>query len=303
MSSGWSWWVIGLIVFNLGTTFLLFLWAPRAKVPVLPDGTTGHVWAHGVLREGMHRLPRWWIAASFAMYLAAAGYLVLYPGFGNRQGALGWTSGKELASATTANAAKLDPALTRLAAMSVEAAADDAQAQRLGERLFVDNCAACHGREGLGNPLLGAPNLADDDWLYGGSGEDITASIRDGRSGAMPPWKALGDLAVKNLVQHVRRLSGQPHDAAAAAEGGAIFQANCSACHGPEGKGNPQLGAPNLTDDIWLYGGSLAAIETSIRNGRQGHMPAWNSRLSGAEIHVLAGHVYHLSHRGQARAR
>lgn len=288
MSSGWSWWVIGLIVFNLGVTFLLFLWAPRAKVPVLPDGTTGHVWAHGVLREGMHRLPRWWIAASFAMYLAAAGYLVLYPGFGNRQGMLGWTSGKELASATAANAAKLDPVLKRLAAMSVEAVASDAQAQRLGERLFVDNCAACHGRDGLGNPLLGAPNLADNDWLYGGSGEDITVSIRDGRSGAMPPWKTLGDLAVRNLVQHVRRLSGQPHDTAAAAEGEAVFQANCSGCHGPEGKGNPQLGAPNLTDDIWLHGGTLAAIETSIRNGRQGHMPAWNSRLSGTENHVLA---------------
>jgi len=303
MSSFWSWWVIGLIVFNLGLTFLLFLWAPRAKVPVLPDGTTGHVWAHGVLREGMHRLPRWWIVASFAMYFLACGYLVLYPGFGNHEGALDWTSGKELAAATAANTAKLDRVMKRLAAMSVEAIAGDAQAQRLGERLFVDNCAACHGRAGLGNPLLGAPNLTDEDWLYGGTGTDIRTSIHDGRSGVMPPWNSLGEPTVKNLAQYVLSLSGHPHDAAAAAAGEPNFKTTCGACHGPEGKGNPLLGAPNLTDSIWLYGGTRAAIEATIRDGRQGRMPAWSPRLSDDDIHVLAGYVYHLSHGGDATAR
>jgi cytochrome c oxidase cbb3-type subunit 3 len=302
MSSGWSWWVIGLIVFNLGGTFFLFLWAPRAKVPMLPDGTTGHVWAHGVLREGMHRLPAWWIMMSLAMYLIAIGYLVLYPGFGNRRGTLDWTSQKELAAATAANVAKLDSILQRLSALSVEAVAGDAQAQQLGERLFLDNCAACHGRAGLGNPLLGAPNLADGDWLYGGTGQDITTSIRDGRSGPMPPWNTLGEPTVKYLAQYVLSLSGQPHDAAAASAGEPIFKSTCSACHGLEGKGNPLLGAPNLTDDIWLYGGTQAAIEASIRDGRQGRMPAWSPRLSDGDIHVLAGYVYHLSHRGHAAA-
>ncbi|MCG3144696.1 MAG: Cbb3-type cytochrome c oxidase subunit CcoP [Gammaproteobacteria bacterium] len=303
MSSGWSWWVIGLIVFNLGVTFLLFLWAPRAKVPVLPDGTTGHVWAHGVLREGMHRLPGWWIVASFAMYFIAFGYLVLYPGFGNHEGALGWTSGRELAAATAANSAKLDPVLQRLAAMSVEAVAGDAQAQRLGARLFVDNCAACHGRDGLGNTRLGAPNLTDADWLYGGTGQDITTSIRGGRTGVMPPWSTLGEATVKSLAQYVLSLSGQPHDAAGAVSGEPTFKTNCVACHGPQGKGNPLLGAPNLTDDIWLYGGTLAAMETTIRDGRQGHMPAWSPRLSDDDIHVLAGYVYHLAHGADAAAR
>lgn len=303
MSSGWSWWVIGLIVFNLGVTFLLFLWAPRAKVPVLPDGTTGHVWAHGVLREGMHRLPGWWIAASLVMYLSAFGYLALYPGFGKHEGALGWTSGKELASATAANAGKLEPVLQRLAAMGVEEVAVDAQAQRLGERLFVDNCAACHGRDGRGNPRLGIPDLTDDDWLYGGTGQDITASIRNGRMGMMPPWSALGEETVKNLAQYVSGLSGQPHDATAAAAGKTAFESTCGACHGPEGKGNPQLGAPNLSDDVWLYGGTPAAIEASIRDGRQGHMPAWTPRLSDDDIHVLAGYVLHLSMRGHVAAR
>lgn len=303
MSSGWSWWVIGLIVFNFGVTFLLFLWAPRAEIPALPDGTTGHVWAHGVLREGLHRLPGWWIASSLLMYLLAFGYLALYPGFGKHAGALGWTSGKELASATAANAGKLDPVLKRLAAMSVEALAADAQAQRLGARLFVDNCAACHGRAGLGNARLGAPNLADGDWLYGGSGADITTSIRSGRAGVMPPWNALGEASVKDLAQYVSSLSGLPHDAGAAAAGAAIFKSTCAACHGAEGKGNPQLGAPNLSDGVWLYGGTLASIETSIRGGRQGHMPAWAARLSEDEIHVLAGYVRHLSQRGHAAAQ
>ena len=302
MSSGWSWWVIGLIVFNLGVTFCLFLWAPRAKVPMLSDGTTGHVWAHGTLREGMHRLPGWWILASLAMYVIAFGYLVLYPGFGNHAGALGWTSGKELAAATAANAAKLDPVLKRIAAMDVEAVAGDAQAQRLGERLFIDNCAACHGRTGLGNPQLGAPDLTDGDWLHGGTGQEITTSIRDGRSGVMPPWATLGEPSVNCLVQYVLSLSGQPHDAASAAAGEPIFKTICTACHGPEGKGIPQLGAPNLTDGIWLYGGARAAIEASIRDGRQGHMPAWGPRLSEGDIHLLAGYVQHLAVRANAAA-
>jgi cytochrome c oxidase cbb3-type subunit 3 len=308
MSSGWSWWVIGLIVFNLGVTFFLFLWAPRAKVPVLPDGTTGHTWAHGALREGMHRLPGWWIVLSLAMFLAAFGYLVLYPGFGNHQGTLGWTSGKELATTAADNATRIQPVLKRLAALSVESVAGDAEAQRIGERLFVDNCAACHGREGTGNPLLGAPNLTDDDWLYGGTGQAIETSIHDGRSGVMPSWQALGEQTVKDLARYLLSLSSDdlPHDAASAVAVSAaepVFKNTCAACHGPDGKGNPQLGAPNLTDKIWLYGGTRASIETSIRDGRQGHMPAWSPRLSDGEIHVLAGYAYHLSHRGAPAAK
>lgn len=303
MSSGWSWWVIGLVVFNLGVTFCLFVWAPRARIPTLPDGTTGHVWADGALREGMHRLPGWWIGGSFAMYVVAVGYLVLYPGFGNHPGRLDWTSEKELAVTTAANAAKLEPVLHRIVAMDVEALAGDAQARRLGERLFVDNCAGCHGRAGLGNPNLGAPNLTDADWLYGGSAQDITASIRDGRSGVMPPWTSLGEPSVKSLVQYVLSLSGQSHDTESAAAGEPLFSAICTACHGPEGKGIPQLGAPNLTDAIWLYGGTQAAIETSIRDGRQGHMPALGPRLSAGEIHLLAGYVHHLSGRENTSAR
>ncbi|MBS0570640.1 MAG: cytochrome-c oxidase, cbb3-type subunit III [Proteobacteria bacterium] len=296
MSGFWSWWVIVLIVFNLCVTFFLFLWGPRAKVPVLPDGTTGHVWAHGALREGMHRLPGWWIVISFAMFFSAFVYLTLYPGFGNHAGVLGWTSHAQLAQETASNEARLDAAFQRLDKYTVEQLAGDREALAMGEVLFRDNCAACHGRDARGNHLLGAPNLADNDWLYGGDGKAIETSILDGRHGVMPPWgPQFGEAGVENLANFVLSLSNAPHDAAKAIAGKALFTV-CSACHGPEGKGNPALGAPNLTDTIWLYGGDLESVEASIRDGRGGTMPAWRVRLGNNDARVLAAYVYSLSH-------
>jgi len=295
MSSGWSLWVMVLIVLNLSIALLLFWWAPRARIPTLADGTTGHVWAHGVLREGMHRLPRWWLLFSASMFVAAFVYLFLFPGFGNHKGALGWTSHGQLADAVAANDAKLDPLMARFQLYSVEQLAGDPQALQMGKVMFEDNCAACHQRSGKGNILIGAPNLADNDWLYGGSGKDITTSIHDGRGGVMPPWASLGEDNVNNLVQYVLSLSGSPHDAAKAAAGKPLF-ATCAACHGVDGKGNQTIGAPNLTDHIWLHGGTVADIHKSIHDGRQGAMPAWSKRLTHDQIHVIAAYVYHLSH-------
>lgn len=301
MSSFWSWWVMVLIVFNLGVTFFLFLWGPRAKVPTLPDGTTGHVWAHGALREGMHRLPLWWITISFAMFFAAFAYLVLYPGFGNHRGVLGWTSHDELARATAANDKRLEPLMQRFAQYPVEKLATDKQALAMGEALFRDNCAACHGRNAHGNPLLGAPNLTDGDWLYGGDGKAILTSILDGRHGVMPAWgPQFGEAGVANLANYTLSLSAAPHDAAKAAIGKTLF-AVCSACHGAEGKGNPALGAPNLSDSTWLYGGDLETVEATIRDGRNGQMPAWRPRLGEDQARVVAAYVYALSHGEAAR--
>jgi cytochrome c oxidase cbb3-type subunit 3 len=301
MSSGWSLWVMFLVVLNMGITFALYLWAPRAKIPTRPDGTTGHVWAHGTILEGLKRLPTWWIVFSGAMFASAFVYLFLFPGFGNHKGALGWTSHGELARDVAANEAKLDPLLERFRLYTVEQLSADPQAREMGKVLFEDNCAACHQRSGKGNVLLGAPNLTDGDWLYAGSGKDITTSIHDGRGGVMPPWASLGEDNVNNLVQYVLSLSGSAHDQAKAAAGKPLF-ATCAACHGAEGKGNPALGAPNLTDHIWLHGGKLEDIEHSIGGGRQGAMPAWNKRLTSDQIRVLAAYVYHLSHQGDAAA-
>ncbi|MFK2902552.1 cytochrome-c oxidase, cbb3-type subunit III [Dyella ginsengisoli] len=301
MSTGWSLWVMFLIVLNLGITLFLFLWGPRAKIPTLPDGTSGHVWAHGTLREGVRQLPLWWVLFSASMFVAGFAYLALFPGFGNHKGILGWTAHGELARDVAANDAKLDELLVRFRQYPVEQLAGDPAAIQMGKRLFLDNCEACHGREGRGNTLLGAPNLTDQDWLYGGDGKAILTSIQNGRAGVMPPWASLGEQNVKNLAQYVLSLSGAPHDAAKAAVGQPLF-ATCAACHGPEGKGNQALGAPNLTDDIWLHGGTVADIERTIGGGRQGAMPPWSSRLTEDQMRVLAAYVYHLAHPAAAAA-
>jgi cytochrome c oxidase cbb3-type subunit III len=292
-------WVMFLVVLNMSITLFLFIWGPRAKIPTLPDGTSGHVWAHGTLREGVRKLPLWWLLLSGAMFIGGIGYLVLFPGFGNHKGLLGWTAHGELARDEATNNAKLDELLVRFREYPVEQLAGDTAALQMGERLFVDNCAACHGRGAYGNVKLGAPSLIDDDWLYGGSGKDILDSIRNGRAGMMPPWSSLGEDNVKNLAQYVLSLSGSPHDAQKAAAGQPLFT-TCAACHGPQGKGNPALGAPNLTDRIWLHGGKVADIERTIGGGRQGHMPAWSKRLTPDQTRVLAAYVYHLAHQGDA---
>ena len=295
MSNGWSLWVMFLVVLNLGIALFLFVWGPRVKIPTLPDGTSGHVWAHGTLREGVRGLPRWWLLFSASMFVVAFVYLFLFPGFGNHKGALGWTSHGQLAAAVAANDARLDPLMERFRLYPVEQLSGDPQALQMGKVMFEDNCAACHQRSGKGNIALGAPDLTDSDWLYGGTGKDITTSIHDGRNGVMPPWASLGEDNVDNLVQYVLGLSGSPHDSARAAAGKPLF-ATCAACHGPDGKGNKGIGAPNLTDHIWLHGGTVADIHRTIHDGRQGHMPMWSPRLTDDQIHVVAAYVYHLSH-------
>ena len=302
MSLYWSLWVMFLVVLNMGITLFLFLWGTHVKIPTLPDGTSGHIWAHGTLREGVRKLPRWWFVMSACMFAGGIGYLVLFPGFGAHKGLLKWTAHGELARDVAANDAKLGELMTRFQLYPVEQLAADPAALQMGKVLFEDNCAACHGRKANGNVLLGAPDLTDHDWLYGGDGKAITSSIEGGRSGVMPPWASLGADTVKNLAQYVLSLSGAPHDAAKAAAGKPMFGA-CAACHGADGKGNPAMGAPNLTDTIWLHGGDVAAIEKTIGEGRQGHMPAWSPRLNEDQIHVLAAYVYQLSQDRDASVR
>ncbi|MBX3690038.1 cytochrome-c oxidase, cbb3-type subunit III [Dokdonella sp.] len=300
MSPFWSGWIMFLIVLNLGITLFLFLWGPRVKIPTLPDGTTGHVWAHGVLREGMNRLPLWWIVMSGAMFVIGFTYLYLYPGFGSSKGSLGWTSHQQLADDIAANRAKLDPVLTGFAGKPVDVLAADSTATRMGERLFVDNCAACHGREAHGNRVIGAPNLVDATWIYGGDGDTLLTSILDGRHGVMPPFSSsLDKAAIENLANYVLSLSGRDHSPAKARLGADNF-AVCAACHGPTGTGNPALGAPNLTTADELYGRDLATIEQTIRNGRSGVMPAWRTRLTDTDARLIAAWVYARSHANAA---
>jgi len=286
---------MSLVTFNMGVTFFLFLWAPWAKVPSVADGTTGHSWAGGAIREGLKPLPWWWLLLSFTMFIAAFIYLVLYPGFGNNPGRLGWSAHGEHDQAAATTQARLQPVMQQLAGMSVAEAARDPRALQIGARLFGDNCAACHGRPGQGNQSLGAPDLTDTDSLYGRDADSIVASITYGRSGSMPAWKSLGNESVRALTHYVLQLSGQTHDAYLAELGGELFASNCVACHGPEGHGNPAMGAPNLTDSTWLYGSSEATIIETVGKGRSNKMPAHKAFLGEAKSHLLAAYVFGLS--------
>lgn len=303
MSAFWSGWIMFLVVLNLGITLFLFVWSQLVRIPTQSDGTSGHVWAHGVLREGVRRLPLWWVLLSAAMFVVGIGYLVLYPGFGSYKGLIGWSAHAQLAQDTAANRAKLDPVLQGFDDRSVEQLAAMPEATRMGHRLFVDNCAACHGIEGRGNRAVGAPDLTDSDWLWGGTPEAILASILDGRRGTMPPFEGtLPKADVERLANYVQSLSGVPQSPSRAAEGKALFT-TCAACHGPEARGNPALGAPNLTQPNRLYGGDLATIEHTIRKGRSGTMPAWRGRLDERDVRLIAAWIHARSHGGDTAAR
>jgi len=293
MNSFWSGWIKLLVVLNLGITFFLFVWGQRVKIPTLPDGTTGHVWAHGVLREGVRKLPTWWVLFSASMFIWGFIYLTLYPGFGGFKGLLGWTSQGEWQADTQRNAAQVAAATLPLRDLSVEEMAANATATTTGRRLFLDNCAACHGAAAEGNEVIGAPRLTDADSLYGNDGTTLLTSILDGRNGTMPALGgALGHDGVNEAAAYVLSLSGvkAPEDWVAA--GKTRFDTVCAACHGTDGRGNPVLGAPNLTDGVWLYGGSFAQVAESIRNGRGGVMPAWRGRLDHDQARAIAAWIH-----------
>lgn len=283
MSGFWLAWVIVLAVLTIGISVSLFVGGMRVKLPTQADGTTGHDWDG--IREGVRNLPWWWIVYSVVGFLGALGYLALYEG-------LGWSSEEHLQRDVAANDAKLEARIEPWRALSIEQLAGNAEAVGVGHRLYLDNCAACHGNTALGNQALGAPDLTDADWQYGSSGEAIVTSILEGRNGVMPPWGgALGHNGVNEVTSYVLSLGGVqgPEDWVAA--GKQRYETLCVSCHGPEGLGNPALGAPNLADRVWAYGGSFASVATSIRDGRSGVMPAWRSRLNTDQARLIAAWV------------
>jgi cytochrome c oxidase cbb3-type subunit 3 len=262
------------------------------------------VWAHGVLREGVRRLPTWWIVMSAMAFVAGFGYLALYPGFGAFSGLLDWTSQGELARAQATNRQLEAPLRERVRGKPLESIAADAEAVRIGEVIFVDNCAACHGRNAKGNPALGAPDLTDNDWLYGGDDKSILTSIMDGRRGVMPAFAGtLPGESILDLAHYVASLSKIPYDSLRSQIGKPLYS-TCAACHGAEGKGNPAMGAPNLTDAARLYGaGDPRAIAEIISRGRTGVMPAMRGRLSAEDASLVAAWVYARSHPTTAGAQ
>lgn len=294
MSAAWSWYVTILSLANILACVWLIRWTAKKRPGEgAASDTTGHEWDG--LREYNNPMPRWWLGLFYITIVFALAYLLLYPGLGNFKGLLGWTQTGAYEAEVQQVEQDVAPLFAKYAATPIPDLARDPAAMATGRRLFVTSCAVCHGADGHGS--RGFPNLADTIWQWGGSPEQIEQTITQGRQAAMIPWgAALGDDGVKAVATYVRSLGGHDADPAQVAAGKDKFQTLCVACHGPDAKGNPMLGAPDLTDDYWLYGGSQQVVETTIRSGRMGMMPAHKDLLSAERIHVLAAYVYGLSH-------
>ena len=299
-----QWWSIGIAVI-LALSIVacaVLLWSQSTvKVKIGADGkplpaeTTGHVW-DGTLMEQNNPLPNWWKWLFYITIVFSIGYLILYPGMGAYQGKFGWSQTGAYDKEVADGEAQYGPIFSKYLAMDVAAVAKDAQAQEIGQRLFLNTCSQCHGSDAQGAKAY--PNLTDTDWLYGGDPETIKTTILQGRNGMMPPMgAALGsEDDVKNVANYVLSLSGAAHDPIKASLGKTKFGA-CAACHGIDGKGNQALGAPNLTDKIWLYGGDINTISETINKGRNNRMPAHRALLSDAKVHLLTAYVWGLSNR------
>ena len=313
-------WSLYVTVLTLGTIFTLtwLLFATRkGQRSEQTDEKVGH--AYDGIEEYDNPLPRWWFMLFVGTIIFALGYLVLYPGLGNWRGLLpgyeyldakdktpfangqtGWTGVHEWEKEMAKSDARFGPIFAKFAAMPIEEVAKDPQALKMGGRLFASNCSVCHGSDAKG--AFGFPNLTDASWRWGGDADTIKATIMGGRIGMMPAWgEVLGEEGVKNVSAYVRHdLAGLPLPKGAAFNleaGKQAYATTCVACHGPEGKGNPLLGAPDLTaPTAFIYGTSLAQLQQTIRHGRQGHMPAQNELLGNDKVQLVAAYVYSLSH-------
>ncbi|MCQ8895571.1 cytochrome-c oxidase, cbb3-type subunit III [Limnobacter humi] len=293
-----AWAVAAVTVLSILACGVFLFSQAKKKLKVSLDvqsNSTGHVWDED-LQELNNPMPRWWMGLFVLTLLFAAGYLAWYPGLVVVEGSSKWTSKDEYTRERAAVEAKAAPLFAEFAQLSLEDMAKHPKAMDMGQRIFLNNCAQCHGSDGRGSK--GFPNLTDRDWLYGGEPETIRVSIEQGRNGAMPSMAAaVGSSEDQRAVaQYVLSLSGRENDSLRAQLGRAKFKEICAACHGADGKGNPALGAPNLTDRVWLYGGSEKVILETIRNGRENHMPSHATILTPEQIRVVASYVWRFSH-------
>ena len=290
----WSVYIAILVALSIIGCGVLLWSQSKVQVTVPKDGkveTTGHV--YDGLEEFNNPMPRWWMWLFYITIVFAIIYLALYPGFGSFAGKLGWRSAGQYQEEVKLAEAGVGQMFEKYKATDLKALAADSKANAMGERLFLTYCAQCHGSDARGNK--GFPNLADRDWLYGGEPETIKLSILNGRHGQMPPMGAAvgSEKDIESVAHYVLSLSGSTHDSIKATAGREKF-AVCAACHGADGKGMTAMGAPNLTDKTWLYGGSVATIMETIRLGRNNVMPAFADFLGEAKVHLLAAYVWGL---------
>ena len=289
MSPLTSWLIVIPTVLNIGGALLLLWWTSRSRGEEKVAGTTGHVW-DGDLTEYNKPLPRWWLVLFVLTVLFGIAYLVVYPGLGNYKGTQQWSQEAQYDQQSAAAEALLAKTFAPYVSAPVTDLAHDSSALRVGRNLFLNNCSGCHGSDARGAP--GFPNLTDKDWSWGGAPDVVLSSIRDGRTGVMPGWlPVLGESGVEDVLAYVMNLSGRKLPAGNVTLGQQKFEQICAACHGADGHGNPLLGAPNLTDNVWLHGGALATIRATIAYGRQGQMPAHGERLGETRTKLLAAYV------------
>ena len=284
MSTGWHWFVVAGLLLSLAAMFWL-LFSNRQKSSA---ETTGHEWDG--IRELDNPLPMWWVGMFVVSMVFTLGYVAYYPGLGDFDGAGNWSSQAQHDAELARHNERFAPLYAELGSMPEAELAQDRRGMQVGRRLYLNHCSTCHGVNAGG--AFGFPNLTDDEWLWGSEYEDIRTTLTNGRVAQMVPWgAALGEEGVINVANYGLQMSGQEHDAARAAAGAAQYNVFCVACHGADGKGNKLFGAPDLTNDIWLYGGSLEQIIFTLNNGRQGNMPAQSDILSEDKIHILTTYI------------
>lgn len=290
----WPIWISTITLGGIAFCVGLLIFASRVKVPLDSDNTNGHEWDG--IKEMNNPLPMWWVGLFIITVIFGLAYLFLFPGLGTYNGKFGWTEVKQYEAEVAKNNEKIAPLYAKYAAMPVEEVAKIPEARDIGKRIFLNNCAACHGSDAKGS--RGFPNLTDSDWLYGGSPDTIKLTINNGRNGIMPPMAAAvgNEEDVKNVANYVLSLSGSIHDSGRANAGKDKFVV-CAACHGAEGKGNQMIGAPNLSDNIWLHGQGEAAIIKRIHEGKNNVMPAWKEKFTPEQIHLLTAYVWGLSNK------
>ncbi|MDO6496821.1 cytochrome-c oxidase, cbb3-type subunit III [Photobacterium sanguinicancri] len=321
MTTFWSLWISIITIATFVGIAALLYWCSRDKMGVEEGEDMGH--EYDGIREINNPLPKWWSYMFWGTLVFGAVYLVLYPGLGNFKGVLGWTSSDQTVRSMAESQASMERSRqektldqyakelgdaqarfgetfkalaydsTGNTLLPITQIAENNEAIKVGQRLFIQNCAQCHGSDARGQ--AGYPNLTDDAWLYGGEAETIKTTIMNGRIGVMPAWiDSLGEDGVKNVTSYVLSMSGRKVNAQDAAAGKQRFVV-CAACHGTDGKGNPAFGAPDLTDNTWLYGGSRRAVEATITHGRQGVMPAWKDVLGEEKVQLISAYVWSLS--------
>lgn len=302
MSSFWSAFVIIIVLGNIvGFSWLLYRMRKMPKDDV-GSGEKRHHTFDGI-EEYNNPLPRWWMWLFILCNFFAVIYLILYPGLGSFKGVLGWSQTNQWQQQKEQADKKYAPIFAQYGNTPIPELAKDKHAMQVAQRLFINTCAACHGPNAQG--AKGFPNLTTNVWLFGGKPEDLVNTITNGRVGMMPPMAGAigGEEAVPAVANYVRKISGQSYDETLAALGEPKFKSICAACHGPDGKGNQMIGAPNLTAGKWIFGGTLADIEETIRNGRHAQMPAHGDILGKDKVHLLAAYIYGLANKSETNDR